>query len=144
YPGGPTPYGDIPILQGRGNTPGGPTLAPPGPGFPGGMPPGPMPYLEPMRTPTPAVPPPPPAGPGGLGSSRRTNEGYIVPQPPSLMQPTGQSGGQGNLAPPTIQPAAPPVGTGISPFANLPPYPWSIQPPPMQPPPPQQPLVPLP
>ena len=140
YPGGPTPYGDIPILQGRGNLPGAlPTLTPPAPVGPGAMPPGPMPYAEPARQqPTPAVPPPPPPGPG-LGSSRRTNENYIVPQPPSLMQPPTQNG-QSGLAPPGTQPAAPPPpGTGMIPVANLPPYPQ-----PMQSLPPPQPMTPLP
>src|SRR5262245_26811446 len=139
YPGGPTPYGDIPILQGRGNLPGAlPTLTPPAPVGPGAMPPGPMPYAEPARQqPTPAVPPPPPPGPG-LGSSRRTNENYIVPQPPSLMQPPTQNG-QSGLAPPATQPAAPPPpGTGMIPVANLPPYPQ------MQSLPPPQPMTPLP
>src|SRR5437773_7792998 len=64
YPEGPTPYGEIPILQGRRNLPIGPTLAPPGPVGPGGFPPGPMPYLEPTRPPASTVPPPPPPGPG--------------------------------------------------------------------------------
>jgi len=126
FPVGPTPYGEVPILQGRGGAANLPTLAPSGPVPAGAMPPGPMPYLEPARPAAPSVPPPPPPGPGGLGSSRRTNEGYLVPQPPSLMPAPAQNG-QNGLAPPMIQPAAPPVGTGITPVANNEPWPTPPQ-----------------
>src|SRR4029079_18648455 len=143
-PGGPTPYGDTPILQGRGNTFGMPTRAPPVAPAPGAIPPGPMPYIEPAPPQPGSVPPPPPPGPG-LGSSRRTNENFVVPQPPSLMQPLSQNG-PNHFGPPVSQPTAfshptgfsqpagfappgaqpfgpPPTGAGIAPVANFQPYP---------------------
>jgi type II secretion system protein D len=146
YPSGPMPYQPGPprlpsggsLLPGSSgpSAPGAPTISPPGPTVPGGYPPGPMPYLEgPPRAPSSSnVPPPPPPGPG-LGSSRRTNDGIIVPQPPSLMQP-GNPNAHGVLSPPTIQPAAPPVGTGVTPVAN------TGQWPPLGPPPQMIPLPP--
>ncbi len=122
YPVGAMPYGDVPILSGRGNAANLPTLAPPMPGTPpGAMPPGPMPYVEPVRPqPTPAVPPPPPAP--GLGSSRRNNEPYLIPQPPTLMQAPGQDG-QTSFAPPPNQPGPPWTTTGVTPVTNIQPYP---------------------
>lgn len=145
YPEGPEPYGTQPTFSVPGSSPhpfgpanlpteypaGTPPYGtPPGPTPPAAFPPGPMPYGDPAvrPPPVPAVPPPPPPGPG-LGSSRRTNDGIVIPQPASLM-------------PPTIQPTTPPVGTGVNSAANWQPYPPPMQPPAMQPLSPQ--MVPLP
>jgi len=149
YPPGPMPYqegpprqpsGGAPLPDAAGNLPSvvvppaasGPTLAP-------GYPPGPMPYQEvqprrpssdyaPPRQPSSDRVPPPPPSPG-LGSSRRTPDDVIVPQPPSLMSP-GNASGQVPLMPQNIQPATPPAGTGVHNAAYIPQFP--LPPPPEQ------------
>ncbi len=130
YPPGPDPYGTTPSFPPPGASQSGapqsgnllPTPATSGP-YPSGLPPynGPLPTpaaVPPGPIPTgPDLPPPPPPGLGS--SSRRPANEVVVPQPPSLMQPGGYGGPgtlgvPGALAPPTIQPAAPPVGTGMN------------------------------
>lgn len=147
YPTGPLPYQAVPQRATNPNDPASPpsVVVPPTmntPNFAPGYPPGPLPYQEvqprqpssdtvPPRQPSSDRVPPPPPGPG-LGSSRRTQDDVIVPQPPSLM-PQGSS--QGSLSPPNIQPAMPPAGTGINSAAYVPQMQWPL--PPQQPLPPQ-------
>ncbi len=129
YPPGPEPYGTVPSFPAPNAPQSGnllPTPATSGP-YPSGLPP----YYGPLPTPAAVPPGPVPVGPDfppppppGLGSTRRpANEvptnGVVVPQPPSLMQPGGYGGPgtlgvPGSLSTPTIQPAAPPVGTGMN------------------------------
>lgn len=150
YPTGPMPYQPVP--SGAANSSPGSipsVVVPPtmnAPNLAPGYPPGPLPYqdLQPRQPSSDNVPPrqpssdrvpPPPPNPG-LGSSRRQTDDVIVPQPPSLM-PQGNVGGPGGLSPPQIQPAVPPVGTGINSAAFVPQLPLPAGP--QQ----QQPLAPL-
>jgi hypothetical protein len=124
YPVGPPPYEDNMSRPQDGSN------ATPLPAVPGVVPPGPIPYQEPPG-PLPSAPTVPPPTPG-LGSSRRTNDEYFVPPPASLNVPP-PAANPGGLAPPTIQPAAPPAGTAAFPATATPYLPLPAGPPPMLP-----------
>jgi general secretion pathway protein D len=111
YPAGPAPYSSPePLPQGTPTPAGTSPAAPPLPGgYPVGpppytAPPGPAPATAPSPAPIPATPPPGPR----LGSQPDGGPpSYVIPQPPSLIQPTGAMY-PGPLAPPPFEPALPP------------------------------------
>jgi hypothetical protein len=126
FPSGPfTPYPEAPPSMNLGVPPGGAPTTPPTSPAPGGYyPPGP-PLFE-ARPPV-EVPPPPPMG-AGFGSSRRNPESIVVPRSPGPVVPVNAAP-NGALAPPTIEPAMPPAGTGATPVAGPSHMPAAMAPP---------------
>jgi type II secretion system protein D len=130
YPTGPMPYQEAAPRQPDSVSGGSAPASPPPPPQPNpsGYPQGPPPYNERPSAPSGEFVPPPAPAPG-LGTSRRFQEGVIIPEPPSLMPPAaaGQTGPQ---SPAVIQPAQPPAGTGVAPASAN--FPAVYYPPPIQ------------